>query len=345
MSPDAVSMEGVTAAMDREGIRLFLVQWFHTAVEALEGPESAMQTVDTVHGGVRTVLTGFSVTGVVYNATALEWVATVRYVPDSPNTLTSLYVTRSGGPPYRSGVGDTFFVAKHPCMQSASVCCLPTYAEEYFVGDFAGTVSGAVGACGAGVQAQDTATLFDAGNNEALLMGALSELNHSYVTRVSEDTLELHINRFALRDEVSVRTPVAGGYDMEFFVGMTYMTLLSTNALATVASQVRVNARATDAMVFATASQQDYSLLEYISMGLFETKVVVDEVAEHHMQFLKLSVVLPDETRQNMQTGLIPLTSVRFAVAQSLPSVMDTAEWVNPCFSGDGSGLFDNATS
>lgn len=59
------------------------------------------------------------------------------------------------------------------------------------------------------------------------------------------------------------------------------------------------------------------------------------------MQFAKLNIVLPAGVTQNMQTGLIPLSSVRFAIAQTLPDQGDESQWTNPCLSSDGSGLYD----
>lgn len=59
------------------------------------------------------------------------------------------------------------------------------------------------------------------------------------------------------------------------------------------------------------------------------------------MQFAKLGIVLPTGMTQNMQTGLIPLSSIRFAIAQTLPDQTDESLWTNPCLSSDGSGIYD----
>jgi hypothetical protein len=51
-----------------------------------------------------------------------------------------------------------------------------------------------------------------------------------------------------------------------------------------------------------------------------------------NMQFVRMSMVLPDDVRQNMKTGLIPLNSVRFAVANTLPAQTDIMSWYVPLF-------------
>lgn len=254
--------------------------------------------------------------------------------------------THAKQPPYPPEVADSFYVAKHPCMESTSVCCLLDYVTDYNVGVFASNVSGTVGACNTAMRARDTAGLFSVGSNDAFLLGTMSGLSESYVTRLSPTRLQLHIGRFALRNQISMRTPFTGGYDMNFFVGMSYFTMLPTNALATVASQTKVRARMTDSVTFATTSEQDNSFLEYITLALYQTKYVeADLIHEHAMQFVKVGFVFPETLRQNMKTGLVPLTSIRFAVSSSLPQVTQTSAWTNPCYSESNTGLFDNATS
>lgn len=67
----------------------------------------------------------------------------------------------------------------------------------------------------------------------------------------------------------------------------------------------------------------------------------LDGLAERRMQFIQMGFVLPFNTRQNMETGLVPLTSVRFAIARSMPDRNNASQWTNPCYSGYGKGLLD----
>jgi hypothetical protein len=59
------------------------------------------------------------------------------------------------------------------------------------------------------------------------------------------------------------------------------------------------------------------------------------------MQFVTMGIVLPDGLLQNMQTGLVPLSSIRFAIATTMPSRNDPSLWSNPCYSGDSTGMYD----
>ena len=54
-----------------------------------------------------------------------------------------------------------------------------------------------------------------------------------------------------------------------------------------------------------------------------------------------MGFVLPANTRQNMETGLVPLTSVRFAIARSMQDRTNASLWINPCYSGYGRGMYD----
>lgn len=54
-----------------------------------------------------------------------------------------------------------------------------------------------------------------------------------------------------------------------------------------------------------------------------------------------MGFVLPANTRQNMETGLVPVTSVRFAIARSVPDRTNATLWTNPCYSGYGRGMYD----
>lgn len=61
-----------------------------------------------------------------------------------------------------------------------------------------------------------------------------------------------------------------------------------------------------------------------------------------NLQHAKVGFVIPRGYSQNMRTGLIPLSSIRYAIATSLPDIQNTSLWSNPCYSSDGtSGMFD----
>lgn len=345
LSDSSQEMQAMTAGVNTESVLTGIENLYTVTASVLTEPTSVIKTVDSAFGPVNTVLPGLKVANIVYNDTAWEWVVNMHYTANMPNTLTSPYISKSGLPPYANSVTDSFSISKHPCMVSASVCCLGAYSDKYVIGAFSDNISSSVGVCDAAVQAKDTNTLFSTDKNALLISRLLEDYPRSRVERLSPTSIALHLNRFDLRNEFAMRTDTVGGYQLSFFVGMSYYTLLPAAALATVATQSRITVVATDTLTFATTSEQDYSFLQYITVGLFENKVITDAVVVHNVQFVKVSFVIPSTLSQNLRTGLVPLTSVRFALAASLPEQSDTAQWKNPCYSSNGAGLFDGTVA
>ena len=340
-SDDSVSMATMTSTVNVGSITTAFSTLYGTQVLVLSEPASVVETVDHAFGPVNTVFPGLKVVSIAYNDTSWEWIVVVKYTSGAPNTVTSMYLSKTGAPPYSKDVTDTFFVSKHPCMMSPSVCCLVDYDADYVIGGFSANVSDSVGTCDASVQSTQTRDLFNANKNDELISQLLVDYPRSSVHRISADTVELHLNRFDLRNDFAMRTDTATGYQLSFFTGMSYFTLLPTTALATIATQTRITVVATDTLTFATSSEQDYSFLQYISVGLFETKVISQSMFTHKMQFIKVAFVIPTTLSQNMRTGLVPLTSVRFALDSVLPALDDASMWMNPCYSSDATGLYD----
>ena len=46
-----------------------------------------------------------------------------------------------------------------------------------------------------------------------------------------------------------------------------------------------------------------------------------------------------------MDVGLVPLSSIRFAIAESLPSTHDESAWLNPCMSSGLDGIWDDSST
>jgi hypothetical protein len=59
------------------------------------------------------------------------------------------------------------------------------------------------------------------------------------------------------------------------------------------------------------------------------------------MQHARVGVLLPVGAQQNMRTGIVPLTSVRYAIASKAPAQGSSA-WINPCYSAEGTGMWDS---
>jgi hypothetical protein len=115
--------------------------------------------------------------------------------------------------------------------------------------------------------------------------------------------------------------------------------------MATAVSEVQITLSISPSLTFAFSSQQKYNFVEYLVMNVYQNKWMDDNLVTHKVQFVSIGVLLPRNYRQNMNTGLIPLNSIRFAVAQSMPNRNDPSAWFNPCYSGAQTGMFDAGTT
>jgi hypothetical protein len=308
---------------------------------------SAMSGQESIDDAAYSTAAGFKIASVQFNETEVRWVLTVKYTPDAPNVLTSLYVSKPGAKPYTVDAINSYYASQHPCLRTDSVCCLNDYKRIYAVGAFASNITSSVGACDEGIRAAETLSLgFDPDSNGYIVDHLFDSYPNSYVERVSAGEVKLHIAQSDLSDQgLAKKDPLpdgrTDGYLLTFFVGMTYFTLLPANALSVTASQVQVQLSISNSLTFSFASAQDYTVLKYITLSLIETKWIQD-FQEKRMQLAKVGFVLPTGLRQNMMTGLVPLTSIRFAVSKTTPSQLNASAWTNPCFSGDASALYDN---
>ena len=69
----------------------------------------------------------------------------------------------------------------------------------------------------------------------------------------------------------------------------------------------------------------------------------VDRLIERKMQFVQMGFVIPENSKQNMDTELVPLVSVQYAIEQSLPDRNNASLWTNPCYSSDETGMYDTS--
>jgi hypothetical protein len=294
-----------------------------------------------------TVSPGFQITAVSYDDSAAQWLVDIKYSHGIPNTITSLYLSRPGTTmPYTQATKNTYYISKHPCLLSNSVCCLNDYSTKYALGSFSQNITETVGACDAAMQTRNTLGLFDPAYSQYLVEHALDAYPDSSVVRISADQVRLRIAQTDLSvGGIAMRTALESnptGYQLNFFVGMTYLTLLPANAMSVVASQTSVTLAVSNAITFSFASSQDYSFIRYLTLSTMQNKWV-DGLIERKMQFVQMGFVLPANSMQNMESGLVPLTSIRFAIAQSLPDRNNASLWTNPCFSSDNSGMYDAA--
>lgn len=155
---------------------------------------------------------------------------------------------------------NTYYVSKHPCLISNSVCCLNAYKSSYALGAFTSNITDAVGSCSAELQMRQTLGLFDVAQNNYLVEHALDAYPDSSVARISDNRVRLKIAQTDLSaGGLAMRTQLDSnptGYQLQFFVGMTFLTLLPANALAVVASQTSITLTISNTITFSFASSQ-----------------------------------------------------------------------------------------
>jgi cysteine-rich repeat protein len=298
-------------------------------------------------GLINTLLSGFAVDSVVFSSEKNTWEIDCRYVSAIPNTITSPFVSKIGAAPYSVAATNTYEISKFPCQSDVpSVCCLLNYRDSYTVGGFSQNITDVVGVCDSTVQATDTLNMFDVQRTQSLITGLLDAFNRSSVLLLSDDTFRLSLSTIDIDNHFSKRVDYDDGhYELKFFLGMAYLTVLPAPVIATAASQVQITVSISPTLTFAFSSQQDASFLQYLIMVVYQNKWIDSNLVSHTMQFVSMSLVLPIGFLQNMATGLVPLNSIRFAIAQTMPDKSDPSLWFNPCYSADSTGMYDDGST
>lgn len=283
----------------------------------------------TAFGPVEAGAHGFSLDAVAYNSASKSWEIDVRYTLPGEDTIAVLYMPKLSSADFQS----SFQASMHPCVDTTSVCCLLAFAEHYTIGTFADTITSTLGACGADISSQDTAALFDAAAYPTVMDNLLDGLRNraeSFVVRTSPTTVQMQVTDRDLSDFFASTRTTATGYDLDFFVGVAFFTVLPAPVVSTTTSQIRVNVQYTDSFVFSSASEQDYSFVDRVTLSIFDNKWVSDLFVEHHPQAARVGFLLGNGLQQNMRTGLVPALSTQFAIAQSQPGP-DDPRWVSSC--------------
>ena len=291
------------------------------------------ETTDSGLGGVvSTDLQGFNVLFVNYDALKWQWVIRVQYTPpSSPGTVASLYLSRVGLAPASPAAMGTFQSAEHPCLQSNSPCCLESYRDLYTVGSFSQNITGA-GVCNF---SGATAALFSSPADTVEGVFALHE--RSSVARVDANTVDLHVHASDLSEFFALSTETASGVLLDFFVGISYFSLLSSNSLITFATQSEIQVQRAESMIFSTTSQQDFTVVQHIALAVYD----IETPDAKHAQVARTDIVFPDGL-QRVEGGPVIVESVQFAIAKSLPGI-DDALWQDAC--GNVSSLYAEAAS
>lgn len=236
-------------------------------------PLSEVSSVDQAFGPMSVELTGLSIESVQFDIGSGKWIVHAKYKHNVPNTIASLYVSKPGKAPYTQEAKNTFFVSMHPCMRSNSVCCMNQYKDRYEVGPFHDNITNTIGTCPVSVRQMDTLSMWSPEHNNEMIDRFFEDYPLSYVQRVSETEVKLHISTSDLRQTFAMVEEIGGGYTMDIAVGMSYYTMLPAPAISTVASQVKIFFMVADSITFSFAAQQEYNFLKYITLTVFQVSL------------------------------------------------------------------------
>jgi hypothetical protein len=224
-----------------------------------------------------------------------------------------------------------------------NVCCLNNYKDDYVIGGFATNITNELGVCGAEIQSKDTTGMFDPSASQSFVADLMTNYPSSAVHATGSGTFHLSLAANDVQSSFSKRVDFPDGhYELKFFLGMAYITMLPAPILSTTASQVQITVSVSPMLTFAFSSQQKYTFVQYLTMAVYQNKWIDVNLVSHAMQFVSMAVVMPTGLLQNMQTGLVPLNSIRFAVAKFMPDKTQSELWTNPCYSGTASGMYDD---
>jgi hypothetical protein len=334
-SVSEMEMESLTALVD---LSLLPVQY-----TKLSDPIS-----DVLMGGrnvLPTMLSGFAVDQVVFDATKNTWEIESRYTSKIPSTIISPFISKVGeATPYSQNVLDTFEISNFPCRNAQpSVCCLIDYKDHYITGVFGDDVTSILGSCDTATQMRDTLDLFDTHTSERFLNGLLTHYPNSSLVLTANNGLHLSLSNNDVTKTFSQRKNFPDGhYELKFFLGMAYITVLPAPILSSIASDVIITISVSPTLTFAFSSQQKYTFVQFLSMSVYQNRWMDSNFLIFNMQFVSIGVMLPVGLTQNMQTGLVPVNSIRFAIATTMPNRNDESAWINPCFSSSNTGMLDD---
>jgi hypothetical protein len=283
-------------------------------------------------------LSGARVNSVVKNEIG-DWVIQMQF-QSSYNTYTSPFVSRHA---VVQNSDELFDSSTHPCLNDYSPCCLLEYTQKYRAGNaFQLMVAEALGDCTDPlILADDTNNLFsfqDANGDpldrtSEFLTNTFADLQGA-TTTMDGSLLTITLSTAVLKDSVARVTTGSDGVEtISFFVGVTFITMLPTNAVATTVSQMNIEISTKNYIEFATVTSQAFTPVRFTQVSLEQIKYLagLDDSTEYLPQTAKLLVVLNSGLRDDPAASLIPHESIRWAIDSSMPDITDESLWTIAC--------------
>jgi hypothetical protein len=223
-------------------------------------------------GLVNTILAGFAVDSIVFSSDTNSWEIDCRYATNMPNTITSPFVSKVGVKPYSNDVLDTFKISKFPCQPNdPTICCLNDYKNDYIIGGFADAITESISTCDATVQSTNTLGMFNTSLTQQFVASFMQDFPNSMVTATGLDGIHLSLHATDVQYSFSKRHDFdSGHFQLKFFLGMAYYTLLPAPVLSTMASQVEITIDISPSLVFAFSSSNEYTFVQYLTMAVYQ---------------------------------------------------------------------------
>jgi cysteine-rich repeat protein len=334
------AMQNMTTAVDVTAVSTNFTVLTPPASERISDHREA---IDVQSGGIR-------VESMTFSASTNTWLLDVRYNGAMENTLMSPFVSKVGASRSSDDILKTFNIGEFPCADYSSVCCLLEYTRDYVTGGFSGVVGQALGTCNSTVQDRNTLGLIPSPTNpQEYVWGLLDDYADSDITTSGTGRFSMKLASGDLESYFAEKVSyVDNHFELNFFVGMAYISPLTTTGISTSASQKKLTVSVSPTLTFSFSSGAEYAFVEFLTVSIRETSYIAwtGAVATlHKMQYAMVGLVLPLELLQNMQTGIVPMGSIRFAFGVEMPDRSNTALWTNPCFSSDDTGMYDSTAT
>jgi len=319
----------------------------------LDVPDVLWGAVEGSHAAssIRVASSGFSLVSVDYDSAESAWRARVRFDDTVPGVMNVLYLPHIT-PPVSATERATFRPDEFPCLpvgtgafqqrRDDSLCCLATVAADYttvngfaaYLADsslpLAQAMAAGAGACAGGrpPPANTSKALLDTARD--FVAGPFARMTRSHAaldpvaTRGYRDVL-LYLAEEDMRNLGGIESTIDGGYNLRFFVGMAHLRGLESSRLHASFSHVEVTADVTQAYVFSSSAQTDYTFIRDVNVNLIEVKRRGGGPA---LKFARVQLTVPVSVVASEATGIIPAASARAASGYSLGS---TPSPVYPC--------------
>lgn len=289
------------------------------------------------------------------------WRIIARYSNSDPDSTAILYLPRTerdaDGMSYSNSFVKTYIAAEFPCKSSsipATGCCIPSVLSKYHTTAILAQetntepFSTAITVCDPNnpTAAPNPRTLLESKNYVIGSVDSLPASRIEYVRIVDPDLdvyeIEVILDEDELRNHMAqVIGDVNMEYELKTFIGMAYLTPMGTSSyFETQNTQTAISVRRTNYFTISTTGPIDFTNLDFSSAQLHETRVTYG-LSVIQLQHVEVTIMFKNNIVPDTINGPFPLDGIRVGKG----STIDTVQWSHACYTSDGTGIFDSATT